>query len=186
MNFEIIESKQTQPESGNLDLVGICAAEKASADRTARLEKTLKATDEKVESFSEKIEINASPQDVWKLIGRFDEMKWHPALESGKVYQNPEGKTVRELVAKGGSPKFVEQLLHSDAKSITYKMTEGLPASPTATLKVEANPKGGTTVTWSGEMETSKLDAATVKGVKTGVSGFYRAGLESIKTKLEK
>lgn len=56
MNFEIIESKQTQPESGNLDLVGICAAEKASADRTARLEKTLKATDEKVESFSEKIE----------------------------------------------------------------------------------------------------------------------------------
>ncbi len=128
-------------------------------------------------------DVAAKPEDVWKFIGKFDELPWHPGIESGKV-ESKNGDTIRTLVAKGGSPVFVEQLLEKGPNFIKYKMIGGLPLQPEATISVEPNKNGGTTITWSAKIDGA--DKKTVEAVTAGVTGFYASGLENLQKKFGK
>lgn len=128
-------------------------------------------------------DVNAKPEEVWKEIGKFDSLPWHPAIESGKVETDANGSTVRTLVAKGGSPVFVEQLLEQGPNFLRYKMHSGLPLQPEGTLRVEPNSHGGSRITWEAKIEGS--DQQTVEAVTGGVMNFYAAGLDKLQAKFK-
>ena len=129
-------------------------------------------------------DVAASPDEVWKAIGKFDTLSWHPGIESGTVATDSNGDMTRTLVAKGGSPVFVEQLLEQEPNSLKYKMISGLPLQPTATLRVEPNATGGSRITWEAQVEGA--DPKAVEAVTSGVLGFYAAGLDQLAEKFKK
>ncbi len=147
-----------------------------SEDKAEKIEKNLHSVSR---------EVAAKPEDVWKEIGKFDPLPWHPAIESGKV-ENINGVTTRTLVAQGGNPVFVEQLTESGPNFLRYKMTEGLPLQPTGTLKVESNGNGGSKITWEAEIDGSKVDKQTADAVTAGVMNFYAAGLDNLQKRFGK
>jgi hypothetical protein len=124
-------------------------------------------------------EVNASTATVWALIGHFDAMSWHPGIASGTI-DSTGGKTTRRLVAQGGNPIFVEELLGSGLNFLRYEMIEGLPVQPISELSVQPIESGGTAITWRATIDTSALEAQTAQGVVSGVMGFYKAGLDSL------
>jgi|GEM_PF-4713862 len=133
-------------------------------------------------------DVAMKPKQVWKQIGKFDALPWHPGIESGSV--SPEGD-VRTLVAQGGNPTFTEQLLDqgedrkTGARYYTYKMAEGLPVQPISTLRVEPHGKGSR-ITWQADMDLGSLDDETAAAVSQGVKGFYQQGLSALLEKLNK
>lgn len=137
---------------------------------------------EKTHSVSR--DVNAKPDEVWKAIGKFDALPWHPAIQSGKVETDKNGVTTRTLVAKGGSPVFVEQLQEQGPDFLRYKMISGLPLQPEGTLRVEPNGQGGTRITWEAKIDGN--DKKTVDAVTAGVMGFYAAGLDNLVSKFKK
>lgn len=128
------------------------------------------------------------PKEVWKQIGKFDTLPWHPGIEPENSTQDGD---VRKLTAKGGTPVFTEQLLSQsvDRKTgagyYTYKMTDGLPVQPVSTLRVEPHGKGSR-ITWQADMDLSNLDPATAEAVNKGIKGFYQEGLSALLEKFNK
>lgn len=133
-------------------------------------------------------DVAMSPKKVWKLIGKFDALRWHPGIESGTV---SEDGNVRKLIAQGGTPTFTEQLIAQgrDRKTgegyYTYKMAEGLPIQPISTLRVEPNGKGSR-ITWTADMNLSDLDDKTADAVGNGIKHFYQQGLSALLEQLNK
>lgn len=148
------------------------------------LQDTLVAQDHETVSC----DVAMKPKQVWKQIGKFDALPWHPGIESGSI--SPEGD-VRKLIAGGGSPVFTEQLLSQgeDRKTgtryYTYQITEGLPVQPISTLRVEPHGKGSR-ITWQADMDLSALDDETAAAVTNGIKGFHQQGLSALMEKLNK
>lgn len=151
-------------------------------------DRRLAGTEQERESVS--CDVDAKPKEVWKQIGKFDTLSWHPGIESGTVTQEG-SETVRNLISKDNGPKFTETLVErvEDKKSginhYTYQMTGGLPVQPMATLRVEPHGKGSR-ITWEADIDTSKVDAATADAVLHGIKGFYQQGLSSLLEKFNK
>jgi hypothetical protein len=133
-------------------------------------------------------DVAMKPKEVWKQIGKFDTLPWHPGIEPTSAVLEGD---VRKLTAEGGSPTFTEQLLGQgeDKKTglhyYTYKMTEGLPVQPISTLSVEPHGKGSR-ITWKADMNLSGLDDTTAEAVNNGLKGFYAEGLSALLEKLNK
>ncbi len=133
-------------------------------------------------------EVNMKPKEVWKQIGKFDTLPWHPGIEPTSASVNG---NIRELTAVGGVPKFKETLIEDgkDRKTgvryYTYQMTEGLPVQPISTLKVEPSGKGSR-ITWTADMDLSTLNEETANAVENGIKGFYQQGLSALLEKLNK
>lgn len=133
-------------------------------------------------------EVNMKPKDVWKMIGKFDTLPWHPGIEPKTAIVNG---NIRELTAVEGIPKFKETLIEEgeDRKTgvryYTYQMTEGLPVQPISTLKVEPYGKGSR-ITWTADMDLSSLNEETANAVESGIKGFYQMGLSALLEKLNK
>lgn len=163
-------------------------AEAQSLQQTESRSKQSKEPLETVDNSEKNIhsvsrDVNAKPEEVWKAIGKFDTLPWHPAIESGKVETDANGGTTRTLVAKGGNPVFVEKLLEQGPNFLRYKMTSGLPLQPEGTLRVEPNSNGGSRITWEAKIDGS--DKKTVEAVTSGVMGFYSAGLDNLTKKFK-
>lgn len=133
-------------------------------------------------------DVAMKPKQVWKQIGTFDALPWHPGIQSGSLSED--GK-IRSLVADGGVPTFTEELIGQgeDRKTgeryYTYKMAGGLPVQPISTLRVEPHGKGSR-ITWTAEMDLSDLDEQTAQAVSSGIKGFYQQGLSALMEKLNK
>ena len=142
----------------------------------------------------EEIEINASPEKVWSVIGNFCSIKnWHPTVtdctsdkgnepDSIRVVTLEGGEQIREILAKHNPGNFMIQHYMEDGQKLeAYPITtHGL------TITILDNDKGGSTVKWKGAFyrffqgpnpppELSD-ETATEK-----LAVFYRAGLENIK-----
>lgn len=154
----------------------------SDAEFSKVLLESLENAEKKIHSVSR--DIDMKPDEVWKSIGKFDELPWHPGIQSGKVETDANGVATRTLVAKGGSPVFVEQLVEQGPNYLKYNMTSGLPLQPVGTLSVEPNSKGGSRITWSAQIDGK--DPKTVEAVTNGVMGFYAAGLDNLVAKLKK
>jgi mxaD protein len=159
----------------------------------------------------ESITINAAPEKVWAVVSDFGGLAaWHPAVESVEATGNEKGAT-RTLTLTGDAT-VGNELKKVDAEKMTimYAITDiskageiddqghphEVPAVPVSKYKGWISVTavdGGSEVKWWGkffrayhgkqEVPPAELgdDAA-----KNAISGFYKAGLESLKASLEK
>ena len=145
----------------------------------------------------EKIEINASPEKVWAVIGNFGDMGWLPIVEKTEATNgNTPDKALRKLTLKGGG--LVEESLskysatdHSYAYRIEKVDVKVLPVTNySSQISVTAGEGGKAIVEWRGAFYRGDPlgdpppelndDAALA-----AVGGLYKLGLEALKKKLE-
>lgn len=141
--------------------------------------------------------LDATPAEVWEVIGHFDDMSWHPAVASTAM--TPEGaaadipdKSTRVLtLAAEGDPTITEQLMAIDNDKMSYKYmitevdTAVLPVTNYSSTLMVKDKDGQAEVTWKGGFyrgfpnndPPAKLndDAAIA-----GVDGIYKAGLDAL------
>ena len=135
------------------------------------------ATAARAETVDKSIDVKASPEKVWAMIGPFCSIKdWHPAI--GECTQSG---GVRTLTTKDGKEQFIEKQTASELKTMTYSYEiEKSPLPLTkymSTLKVVPNGNGGSKVEWSSTFTPNPgQDAAA----KSAVEGVYQAGLDNI------
>ncbi len=149
------------------------------------------------QKVTETVEINAPAAKVWEVIGNFQDLNWHPAVEKteGEGGNEPD-KAKRTLTLKGGG-QIHEALVKYNAKAhmMKYEITDVdvkvLPVKNySSILKVEDEGDGKSKVTWRGAFYRGYMnnnpppelsDEAAVKAV----TGVYRGGLDELKKKLE-
>jgi hypothetical protein len=124
------------------------------------------------------IDIPASADQVWQLIGGFDSLPdWLPFIVKSEL---SEGGRVRSLQTADGAV-VVERLQAFDngAKNYSYSIEEApFPATDyLATLQVEAQGQGAR-VTWSGRFTAKGVTDAEVEAL---FDGIYKGGLEALR-----
>lgn len=124
-------------------------------------------------------QVNASPDQVWRLIGGFDGMPdWHPLISRSEA---SEGGRVRRLTLPDGGV-VVERLLSFDEsdRAYTYAIVGGpIPvAGYRATLRVRPQAgQAGSTVEWSAEFEPAGAPEADVVAA---IRGVFQAGFDKL------
>ncbi len=126
-------------------------------------------------------DLNASADEVWKLIGGFNALPdWHPAVENSEL---TEAGQTRTLSIAGGAT-IVEKLESVDdsARTYTYSITDSpLPvANYRSTIKVSGE-GAGSTIEWSSEFDTVEGMGASEQDAMAAVQGIYQAGFDNLK-----
>ncbi|NQZ53666.1 MAG: SRPBCC family protein [Piscirickettsiaceae bacterium] len=157
----------------------------------------------------EKITINATPDKVWAMVNDFGGLhNWHPAITSTELTSD----TTRVLtLASEGNPTINETLISSDDEKmmLVYKIT-GMSVVKTITFNSKDTPyytlpvstykawltvkavEGGTEVQWKAKFYRSFMDNPPVpegqsdKDAAKTIKGVFTAGLENLKTIMEK
>ncbi|WP_433740177.1 SRPBCC family protein [Pseudomonas putida] len=124
------------------------------------------------------IDIPASADQVWQLIGGFNSLPdWLPFIPKSEL---SEGGRVRSLQTADGAV-IIERLQGFDdaAKTYSYTIVQApFPATDyLATIKVEAQ-EHGARVTWSGRFEPVGVSNEEVVALFTGI---YQGGLEALR-----
>jgi hypothetical protein len=124
------------------------------------------------------IDIPASADQVWQLIGGFNSLPdWLPFIPKSEL---SEGGRVRSLQTADGAA-IIERLQAFDntAKTYSYSISQApFPATDyLATIKVEALGQGAR-VTWSGRFEPVGVSDEEVVALFTGI---YQGGLEALR-----
>ncbi|MFW9080852.1 SRPBCC family protein [Pseudomonas sp. P2757] len=124
------------------------------------------------------IDIPASADQVWQLIGGFNTLPdWLPFIPKSEL---SEGGRVRSLQTADGAV-VIERLQTFDNAARTYSYSiEQAPFPATdylATIRVEAQGQG-TRVTWSGRFTAKGVSDEEVVAL---FSGIYQGGLEALR-----
>ena len=72
------------------------------------------------QKVTETVEINAPPEKVWKVIGNFQDMSWHPAIAKTEGQGGNDVNATRTLTLKSGGT-IAEKLDAYDAAKMLYK-----------------------------------------------------------------
>lgn len=147
------------------------------------------------QKVTETIEINAAPDKVWAVIGKFQDMGWHPAFAKTEgTGDNAPGATRKLTLASGGT--IDEKLIKYDdaGKSMSYEITEvDVKVVPVTNYAATLSVKGEgdkSTVEWKGAFYRGYVnndpppelsDEAAVKAI----TGVFKDGLAALKTKVE-
>jgi hypothetical protein len=130
-----------------------------------------------LQTVAETVELAATPDDVWSLIGQFGGA-WHPLTARVNLTGTGIGQ-LRTILTLDGQ-QMVERLeAVDDAKRfLRYSNIAGMAASHyTGTLEVK--PKGsGSVVDWRAQFVAAN---ATDRAMKVKVSTLFKTGLESLK-----
>ncbi len=130
-------------------------------------------------TVSSSVDLAASPQDVWAVIGQFGG-PWHPLVANLQITGAGIGQLRRIDTIDGKI--IVERLLDIDEsqRTFTYTLVSGLPAARyEGTMEVQ--PKGtGSAVTWRVKY---RPEGQAEIIVQTIVSTLLRVGLDSLKTR---
>lgn len=150
------------------------------------------------QKVTESIDIDASPADVWVLIGDFAGADaWMPMVSTSSSDDGNTPGATRTLVLDGGA-EVVELLKkHDDEKmSFSYRIPDKthdiaiLPVTNySSTLSVTAS-DGGSTVTWKGAFyrgypNNDPPEELNDEAAVAAVSGVYQASLAHLKEVLE-
>ncbi|CAI8936059.1 SRPBCC family protein [Pseudomonas sp. IT-196MI5] len=124
------------------------------------------------------IEVPASADQVWQLIGGFNSLPdWLPFIPKSEL---SEGGRVRRLETSDGTV-VVERLQVFDnaGKTYSYSILQApFPATGyLATIKVQAQGEGAR-VTWSGRFEPVGVSNEEVEAL---FNGIYQGGLEALR-----
>ncbi|MDP2246584.1 MAG: SRPBCC family protein [Nitrosomonadales bacterium] len=141
--------------------------------------------------LKESVEINAPADKVWKIVGNYGDMSWHPAIGKTEVTKGKadEVGATRTLTFKsGGGVKEVLTGYEADRMLMKYEITEGsLPVRDYgANIRVESAGDGKSIVTWRAMFKRKDpaspgapgQDDATAKEVVTGI---LKDGLANLK-----
>ena len=126
---------------------------------------------------AESVDLNASPDRVWALIGQFSG-NWHPLIASIRQVGTGIG-ALREIELIDGK-RIIERLDATDDanRSYRYSNISGIPASDYSG-KLEVKATGGRTVVeWRAQF---LADGQGTLAVRTIVSTLFKTGLESLK-----
>jgi Polyketide cyclase / dehydrase and lipid transport/Domain of unknown function (DUF4331) len=132
-----------------------------------------------VQTVAESVELAASPEEVWSLIGQFD-LLWHPAVARVSLVGAGIGQ-LRRIETLAGE-EIVERLeTRDDAKrSYRYTLVAGVPASR-YTGTIEVKPHGsGCTAGWRVDFLASDQPDIVVR---TLVSRLVESGLGSLQAR---
>ena len=147
------------------------------------------------QKIKESITINAKPEEVWNVIKDFEKINiWHPSISKvesdGKnrtIYYSPRNNTPIKQKLENYN---VEKMMYKT--SITEVDIKFFPVSTyTANISVKGNDDGTSTVLWKAAFYRAFLnndpppelnEAAAIKAV----TEFFQAGLNNLKSKLEK
>lgn len=141
-------------------------------------------------------EINAPPDKVWALVGNFQDMSWHPAVEKTEGQGGNNIDATRKLTLKGGGT--IDEILYkydAAAHTYSYRITKVdikvLPVNDYSShITVKDAGGGKSLVEWRGAFYRGYMlndpppelnDEASVKAV----TAVYKAGLEGLKAKAE-
>ncbi len=134
-------------------------------------------------SVSREIELNASADTVWKMIGHFNHLDvWHPAVVDSSL----QGTGVREgdirVLTLGDGANITETLLsHSDgSRSYSYEINQGpLPVMDyVSSVTVSSMGEMTSRVVWESTFDEKGVSSQEAVDVITGV---YDAGLDALK-----
>ncbi len=139
-------------------------------------------------SVSESVDLPAQPAEVWRTVGRFDSLAWHPVVADTLLQSGDAGHAgaVRTVVTKDGA-RIVESLERLDAAQ--HQMVYRIQASPLpvtgyeSTLKVLPRGKGSRVVWSSTFQRDAKAEGVTDDKAREIVSGIYKAGFDGLKAK---
>ncbi len=148
------------------------------------------------QKVTETVEINASPDKVWKVIGNFQDMSWVPAVAKTEGKGGNEPKATRTLTLKSGG-QIEEELDKYDAEKMTYKYEMHHPDpkvfpvndySSMLSVKPEGDDKSK--VEWRGAfyrgfMNNDPPPELSDEAAKKAVSGLYRTTLDALKKQIE-
>ncbi len=141
-------------------------------------------------------DVAASPEEVWEVIGNFDDMSWHPAVFATEGTGGNEIDATRLLtLGKEGGPVIDEILYKYNAEKMTYSYritevaVEVLPVTNYSShLTVKPLDGGGSQIEWRGAFyrgypnndppEHLNDDAAIA-----AVTSVYQAGLDALATR---
>jgi hypothetical protein len=149
------------------------------------------------QKVSETVEINAPADKVWAVVGNFQDGSWIPVVEKTEGKGGNEPKATRTLTLKGGAT-VEEELAKYDAskKSLMYRIdkvdVKTLPVNDYSSwIEVESDGADKTKVTWRGAfyrgyMNNDPPPELNDEASKKAVQGLYRAGLDNLKSKVEK
>jgi hypothetical protein len=130
-----------------------------------------------VQSFAESVELAASPDAVWSVIGQFS-LEWHPAVARARLIGEGSGQ-LRRLETRDGR-EIIERLEEVDdaKRSYRYALVAGVPATHYVGV-INVRPKGsGSVAEWRVEfLANNEPDIV----VRTMVSTLVRTGLGSLK-----
>lgn len=138
-------------------------------------------------------EVAASPEEVWAVVGNFDDMSWHPAVfaTEGTGGNAIDATRVLTLGQEGGPT--INEILYKyseDKMSYSYRITEVavevLPVTNYSShLTVKPRDGGGSIIEWRGafyrgypnnDPPAELNDEAAV----AAVTGVYQAGLDAL------
>jgi hypothetical protein len=132
-----------------------------------------------LQTVAESVELAATPDEVWSLIGQFGGA-WHPM--TARVGLTGTGIGQLRTIQTIDGRQIVERLEAIDDAKRFFRYTNiaGMPVSQyTGTLEVK--PKGGgSVVDWRAQFLAI---SAADRGVKVLVSTLFRTGLESLKSR---
>lgn len=147
------------------------------------------------QKVTETIEINAPAEKVWKVVGNFQDMSWHPVVEKTAGSGGNDANAKRTLTLKGGGT--IEEQLDSysaEEHSYSYEITKVdpkvLPVNDYSShITVTAN-GDKSTVEWKGAfyrgyMNNDPPPDQTDEASKKAVTGVYKDGLAALKKKVE-
>ncbi len=137
-------------------------------------------------------EVPASPEEVWAVIGNFQDMSWHPAVAAtdGEGGNAIDATRVLHLGAPDG-PTISEVLYKYDATKMTYSYritdvdVEVLPVTNYSSHLTVKPIEGGSEIEWrgafyrgdpNGDPPENLSDEAAI----AAVSGVYDAGLKAL------
>ena len=143
----------------------------------------------------QKVEINAAPDKVWAVIGNFQDMSWHPAIEETEGTGGNDKGAKRKLTLKGGGV-IEEEINVYDASKMMYSYrisnvdVKVLPVSNYSSKITVKDVGGKSEVVWDGAFyrgypNNDPPPELSDEAAKKAVDGVYTAGLEALKKKIE-
>jgi len=147
------------------------------------------------QKVTETVEINAPPEKVWKVIGNFQDMSWHPAVAKTEGTGGNEPKATRTLTLTSGG-KLEEQLLKYEPDKMTYKYemhhpdVKVLPVNNYSSMISVKGEGDKSTVQWRGAfyrgfMNNDPPPELSDEAAKKAVTDVYRSGLDALKKNIE-
>lgn len=141
--------------------------------------------------LKESVEINAPADKVWKIVGNYGDMSWHPAIGKTEVTKGKadEVGATRTLTFKdGGGVKEVLTGYEAERMLMKYEITEGtLPVRDYgANIRVESAGDGKSVVTWRAMFKRKDPASPGAAGqddatAKEAVTGVLKSGLANLK-----
>jgi hypothetical protein len=97
---------------------------------------------------SESVQLLASPEVVWLLVGKFDS-RWNPLISSIKTVGSGVGQ-LREIETVDGKT-IIERLdsIDQSTLTLTYSLISGIPAKPYTGVIQVTREGAGSKVTWT-------------------------------------